>query len=252
MPQAHVMATSAAVARRALSIRSQSVGVRVLTLALPATLQAALLFAVFRWILDLQTNAQFLFSVMTLSLIWGSITQSVLAMTSAYVDNAPLMRGLAVPALALPIGTGLATALVFTPPLAALMLVGLANWASTYTLLLPLAILEHLLLILAVGTLSAEAYAAVRPVRPAVEAISQVGYFCSPIVYSLSQVPSGMAQTLVTLNPVTGLMELYRAALTDAPPPPGAVAWSLVVTGGLTAWAARRARYRSWDISDAV
>lgn len=240
------------VARRALAINSQASGVRVWGLVLPALIQSGVVLLVLTRALGVRADMRFVLQVLVLTLVWSSFATAVLAMTSSYVDAGPLLKAMKVPPLALSGGTGLATASVFLIPLslagaAALATSPLSPWIA----LLPLALTTHAALLLSVGALCADGYALARPVRALVDRLAQIGYFATPIVYSLGSLPQPL-RTLSSLNPVSGINELYRSSLFGHSPDLIAASWSVAVATTLTVVVVRRARHPSWDLADVL
>ena len=82
-------------------------------------------------------------------------------------------------------------------------------------LLLPLFILMMALLALGVGLLSAEVTVKYRDLRHALPFIIQLWMFASPVIYPTSIVPEKW-KWLVTINPVAGIIEGFRASLTGS------------------------------------
>ncbi len=59
--------------------------------------------------------------------------------------------------------------------------------------------------------------------------ILRLWFYLSPGLYTLSAVPAGRAQTLMKLNPLTGLFEGYRGAILTQTPPGWPLAYTAVV-----------------------
>src|SRR4030095_13148214 len=83
-------------------------------------------------------------------------------------------------------------------------------------LLLPLFVLMMALLALGVGLLSAAVTVKYRDLRHALPFIIQLWMFASPVIYPASIVPEKW-KWLVTINPVAGIIEGFRASLTGSP-----------------------------------
>jgi lipopolysaccharide transport system permease protein len=80
-------------------------------------------------------------------------------------------------------------------------------------LLLPLFVFLMALLALGVGLLSAAVTVKYRDLRHALPFIIQLWMFASPVIYPTSIVPQRW-KWLVTINPVAGIIEGFRACLT--------------------------------------
>ena len=85
---------------------------------------------------------------------------------------------------------------------------------------LPLFTLLALLTALAIGLWLTALNARYRDVRYVIPFLMQVLLFATPVFIPLSQVPPG-ARAIYSLNPMTGVVEGFRWALTDAGSPPG-------------------------------
>jgi lipopolysaccharide transport system permease protein len=83
-------------------------------------------------------------------------------------------------------------------------------------LLLPLFVLMMAMLALGVGLLSAAVTVKYRDLRHALPFIIQLWMFASPVIYPTSIVPDKW-KWLVTINPVAGIIEGFRASLTGTP-----------------------------------
>jgi lipopolysaccharide transport system permease protein len=101
-------------------------------------------------------------------------------------------------------------------PLQALLLPLLVAWVVIFTLALSLIL----------GALSAR----FRDIVSVIPLFIQAGIFVSPVGYSLEGAPKNI-HTLLTLNPVSGLIEIWRWAILDLPNPN----WGVVaIAGGWT------------------
>jgi lipopolysaccharide transport system permease protein len=96
---------------------------------------------------------------------------------------------------------------------------------SPGALLLPLIVPLVLVMALGFGVWLAALNVRYRDVGVAVPFLIQVGLFVTPIVYPYSLVPEGV-QALYALNPMVGILELYRWMLFPEAPFPG---WLVVV-----------------------
>jgi lipopolysaccharide transport system permease protein len=83
-------------------------------------------------------------------------------------------------------------------------------------LLVPFLILLMTLLALGVGLLSAAMTVKYRDLRHALPFIIQLWMFASPVIYPASLVPPKW-KWLLLINPVAGIIEGFRAALTGRP-----------------------------------
>lgn len=148
-------------------------------------------------------------------LLWLFFANAVTNSTNSLVSNANLITKVYFPRLYIPaaaVGAGLVDLGV-----AFLLLVALVfYYGVTLTvniLLLPLFILLITLLAVGVGLLSAALTVKYRDLRHALPFIIQLWMFASPVIYPTSIVPARW-QWLLTINPIAGIIEGFRAALT--------------------------------------
>lgn len=145
--------------------------------------------------------------------VWSFFQSSVVTGTSCLLSNETLVRRSACPRIAFPLAS-VATALpilciVLAPSLAMAIVEGRLSLRVLFT---PLAILW--LIGLTSGTVWLVSAVAVylRDVVAALPLLVQAGAFISPVGYATSSL-SPAVRTLVDLNPLTGLIEVWRWVL---------------------------------------
>jgi lipopolysaccharide transport system permease protein len=151
-------------------------------------------------------------------LLWLFFANAVTNSTNSLVSNANLITKVYFPRMFIPaasVGAGVVDLCV-----SFLLLVALTIYygvtLSVNMLLLPFFILLMTLLALGVGLLSAAVTVKYRDLRHALPFIIQLWMFASPVIYPPSIV-SERWQWLLTINPVAGIIEGFRAALTGHP-----------------------------------
>jgi lipopolysaccharide transport system permease protein len=151
-------------------------------------------------------------------LLWLFFANAVTNSTNSLLSNSNLITKVYFPRLFIPaasVGAGLVDLGV-----AFLLLVTLCIYyglALKLTLLLiPFLILLMALLALGVGLLSAATTVKYRDLRHALPFIIQLWMFASPVIYPASLVPPKW-KWLLLINPVAGIIEGFRAALTGQP-----------------------------------
>ncbi|HSS21917.1 MAG TPA: ABC transporter permease [Pyrinomonadaceae bacterium] len=151
-------------------------------------------------------------------LLWIFFANAVTNSTHSLVSNSNLITKVYFPRLFIPaasVGAGLVDLSV-----AFLLLLGMCFYygiaLSLNILLLPLFVLLMALLALAVGLLAAALTVKYRDLRHALPFIIQLWMFASPVIYPTSVVPEKW-KWLVTINPVAGAIEGFRASLTGTP-----------------------------------
>jgi lipopolysaccharide transport system permease protein len=152
--------------------------------------------------------------VYTAVLLWTFFSNGVTNGANSLIGNSNLITKVYFPRLIIPsaaVGAGL---LDFA--IASVLLVGLlayyglsVTWA--YLMILPLIVLTTLLA-LGVGIWFSGLNVRYRDVRYALPFLIQIWFFVSPIIYPSSLVPEEW-RWLLNLNPITGLVEFFRAVL---------------------------------------
>lgn len=164
-------------------------------------------------------------------LLWTFFANAVSNSTGSLVQNTSLVTKVYFPRLFIPAAATIAGLVDFA--VAAVILVMLAGWYGvplTWGLLwLPAFVLLLLLLAFGVGTLIAALTVKYRDLRHVLPFILQFWFFASPIIYPLSRL-HGHWYWLLAANPVTGIVEGFRAALAGQPLP----VWPIAIAGALT------------------
>jgi ABC-type polysaccharide/polyol phosphate export permease len=163
--------------------------------------------------------------------VWTFIQLSTSLGAAAIVSNGPLVRRSPIPRVALVTGSLLGN----LPPVTVMLVVSLLGTVISRGLPLQALLLPALIAWLMVFTLSlalilSALAARFRDIVSALPVIIQAGIFVSPVGYSLQGAPRNI-HTLLTLNPVSGLIEAWRWGLLDLPNPQ----WGVVgIAGGWT------------------
>jgi lipopolysaccharide transport system permease protein len=104
------------------------------------------------------------------------------------------------------------------------------HWSLTYhALLLPVFILAAFLSASGIGLVFSAFNVSFRDVKYAVPFLIQMGIFVTPVIYPIRYIPARW-QTLIGLNPMTGVVLGFRSALLGSPAPWGLVRLSLVMS----------------------
>ncbi|HEV7906005.1 MAG TPA: ABC transporter permease [Pyrinomonadaceae bacterium] len=148
-------------------------------------------------------------------LIWTFFSNSVTNSTNSLINNTNLITKVYFPRAFIPaaaVAAGLVDLII-----AALILVGMLVYygvaPDSGIALLPFFLLLSVMLALAVGMLISALTVKYRDLRHAVPFLIQFWMFASPVIYPSSIVP-GRWRHLIALNPLTGIVEGFRAALT--------------------------------------
>lgn len=197
-------------------------------------LQIAILTTVFSLVLRVRfgEDARAPFA---LALAWGlfpwiAFQEGVARATTSLVDGGVLVKRMAFPpevVLAQPVLSAAAQLLVALGVLAVLMpLFGVLPSASILLCLLPLAL--QVVLATGVGWILGVLNVYLRDTAQVVVAALQAWFYLTPIVYSAEAAPPGL-RGLLGLNPLSGIVEGYRAFALGGPTPWGGLAWSALV-----------------------
>ena len=144
---------------------------------------------------------------------WTFFSQAVVFSSNSLVNSASLVSKVYFPRILLPlapVGTGLVDLALAIGVLLLLMLVN--SVTPTAIVLLPLAVLLLVFLAAGVGIWLSALNVRYRDVRHAVPFLLQVGLWASPIAYPPSLIPEQW-QTLYALNPMVGIVNLFRFSL---------------------------------------
>ncbi len=183
---------------------------------------------------------------------WNAMADSVRRAAGVYSERAHLLRRLPMPPLVLPaarvlgcfLELGIALALFLgvllvarrPPSLAALGVLGLV----------PL----QLAMALALGAATASLAVLVRDVRALVESLLTIWFLATPVIYPLELLPAGLRR-VVAANPMTPVVEGYRALLLDGRLPPasdlGLLAGGALLLFIVGSWIYRRTRAQIID-----
>jgi ABC-type polysaccharide/polyol phosphate export permease len=162
--------------------------------------------------------------------VWTFIQLSTTLGAAAIIGNSGLVRRSPLPRIALITGSMLGNlppvTIMFTLTIAATVV---DRGLPLQVLLLPLLILWLLVFTLSLALLLAALAARFRDIISVLPLVIQAGIFVSPVGYPLEGAPSNI-HTLLTLNPVSGLVEVWRWAILDMP----GTQWNVV--GVAAAW----------------
>lgn len=153
-------------------------------------------------------------------LTWTFFSNSVTLASNSLVANSSLIEKVYFPRMIIPAATVAGTLVDFA--IAGVLLIPLAahygvtpGWPAV---LMPVLMLLTTLLALGVGMLVSALAVRYRDVRYVLPFAVQVWFFLTPIIYPSSLVPTEH-RWLLALNPLTGIVDGYRAALFGRPLP---------------------------------
>jgi lipopolysaccharide transport system permease protein len=171
---------------------------------------------------------------------WAYFSQAILGCTNVIVENQHVITKVYFPRLVLPLAA-VSSGLVDFAIGFIVMLVLTASygiWPSSAALALPLLVLLVLLTALGIGLWTSALNALYRDVRSIIPFLVQFWMLASPVAYPSSLVPHRW-RWLYGLNPMAGVIDGFRWALTGHGAPPGPLLLAstamvvIVLVGGL-------------------
>jgi lipopolysaccharide transport system permease protein len=216
----------ARLARRDLSVRYKQSAVGVLW-AILQPLLLGIVFSVFLGSLaDVPSGNGVEYPVFALSgmVMWLFFANAMSLASQSTVSNAQLISKVYFPRIIIPLAAVIQPAIDFALALlvvfAALAVYGVE--IGPQILLLPLLMPLALAVALGLGLWLSALHVKYRDVQVIVPFAVQVGLFVTPILYPFELVPDNL-QWLYSLNPMVGVLELYRWMLFDGSDWPGAI-----------------------------
>lgn len=176
-------------------------------------LQAAVLVAVFSSVVRVRVPGDYPVFVVAGMVPWSFFVAAMASASTAIVDNAPLASKIYFPRAVLPlvvVGANLYGLAVTTAILVVLVVVRLHHLGVEVLLLLPATVLV-VLLVAAFGLLDSVLHVYFRDLRFAIQAALLVWFYVTPIFYPRTLAHGALAG-VVAANPMTGVVEMYRAA----------------------------------------
>lgn len=165
---------------------------------------------------------------------WWAFQEASLRATGALVEQASLLRRLPIPATLPIVASTIAAIAVQMLGFCLFLLVfvafgvldpGWSWWA------LPLVGALHAAMAIGLGLVLAPLYLVARDVMQVVILGLTVGFFASPVLYELGDLPETL-QLLACANPLIGVLGLFRTVVLGASAPPVlAIVWLLIAIG---------------------
>jgi ABC-type polysaccharide/polyol phosphate export permease len=183
---------------------------------------------------------------------WLAFQESVIRATTSLADNGILVKRMAFPPeivlvepiLAATVQLGIALGLV----LALMPMLGVGVAVTVPLCLIPLAI--QMALAIGIGWILGVLHVYIRDTAQVVVAALQAWFYLTPIVYAVESAPE-VLQDLLSINPLLGIVENFRAFALGEPPHWGALVWSAVaavLSLAAGAFAVSRARAELADL----
>lgn len=162
--------------------------------------------------------------------IWNLVMNGISKAGNSLIGSSYLISKVYFPRLIIPLSNVVGEAVDFA--VAGVLLIALMIRYRAVPgigiVLLPLPLLLAFLLSFGAGLWVAALNVEYRDVRIAIPFVLQLAMYLTPVVYPLSAIPLRY-RPLALLNPMTGIVQTFRAALLDLPVPGTALAWSAFI-----------------------
>jgi ABC-type polysaccharide/polyol phosphate export permease len=225
----------AMLARKEFFVRYRRASFGMLWAVFLPLFQAVVLAVVFSRVANIHTGkvnyVVFIFSGMV---AWSFFASAVGGGGTAIVDGAGMSSKIYFPRAVLPLVVVAASVYGFAVSAVILLVMTIVSGVSlgTHTLLLVPAVITMVALSTAFALVFAALHVYFRDMRFIVQALLLAWFYVTPIIYPLTKV--GHLATVLKANPVTGVVELFRAATVGADPGwVTTVWWTLGWTGAL-------------------
>jgi lipopolysaccharide transport system permease protein len=201
-------------------------------------------------------NNKFAYAIYLMSgmLGWSLFTEVISRCLTLFVDNGHLLKKIVFPRLCLPlivIGSALVNSgLLFLSVLVVFGMLG--HWPGIHILWVPLLLMITLILALGIGLILGILNVFMRDIGQVIPIVLQLGFWFTPIVYSLEAVPQAFRQVLHS-NPLLPIIKgLQNAMLYDTPPDVAALSGVFLVAILLMAFAMTLFRRANPEIVDVL
>jgi lipopolysaccharide transport system permease protein len=180
--------------------------------------------------------------------VWQYLAMCLGDSPNAIIGSTNLVKKAAFPRLMLPLAIVLANFVNFLfSAVVVVVYVRLAGESFGAMGWLPVALLTHVALCLGVSLMLASLNVFFRDVQHVIGIVSMAWFFMTPVIYDASLIEKVSANPVTQfwvnlgfhLNPMTGLLAVYRAALIGAPAPAAylvipslSIAWLICLAGG--------------------
>lgn len=216
--------------RAELTARYKTTGLGFLWFVLTPLVLMAVLTVVFQNVIQLNVPDYPLFVLAGL-LPWTFFQMGVGGATTSLVRSPTLIKRVRMPRAFLPLSTITANLVHFLIALGLFLILALllGHPPSIRLAFLPLLVLLQLAYIVGTGLLLASLQVSYRDVEFLVTAALRVLFYLTPLFYPLRLVPEAW-RPLYLLNPMAGIIELYRMVLLTGVPFDGFVAFMATIT----------------------
>lgn len=174
------------------------------------------IYVVFTQIFKAGTGAHYGVYILCNVILWTFFTEVTGASIQCLVAREGLLRKMRFPRLAIPLSVCLTASFTLAMNLVVVVIFALANGVDPrWTWLeMPVVIALWGMLALGVGMILSVLYVRMRDVQPIWDVISQILFYGSPLVYTLSRY-SPSARPYVLINPIAALVQQTASAFID-------------------------------------
>ena len=209
--------------------------------------QAAILAVVFSKIVQIGTGFSYPVFIFSGFVAWNLFSSALSGASTSIVDNSALASKIYFPRAVLPIANVVTNLYGYAVTVVALIIMSIAFGESVGVKVLYLVPATLIVVLLTSGfsLLCAALHVYFRDIRYLIQAALTVWFYVTPVLYPLNKA-SGLIKTGVKLNPMTGVVELFRAAILR---PDHGWLLTLVITGVwiLATWGAAVVLHRRFD-----
>ena len=199
-------------------------------------LNTAVFSVIFTQVADIQTPVPYPVFAYCGLWVWNMFASSLRFSVISLTSNATLISKVYFPREIFPFSSVLVCLVDFA--VGSVMLVGLMMWyqvpVGLSLLWLPLVVAVHVIFTAAIALLLSMANLFYRDVKYLFEAVIAVWMFATSVVYPVDRV-GGTIGELLRLNPMTPIIDGYRAVILLNSPPPAALATAAALAVGLFA-----------------
>lgn len=153
-------------------------------------------------------------------MLWNLFANAITATSNSVVNNSNILKKIYFPRIFFPMSSLLVslfdffiTLLIYIPVMIYYNVY--PNWQIIY--ILPVCIILVSILVLGIGSFFGALNVKYRDVKYIIPFVVQLLFFISPVFYSNNQIALPWVKTLYYLNPMTGIIELFRFGLFNTP-----------------------------------
>ena len=222
--------------RTELTARYKTTALGILWFGLSPALLTIVFTVVFQHLLQLAID-QYALVVLAAVLPWSYSQTALQNSTTAITRSSGIVKRVRIPRALIPLSTVAASLVHFVASLTVMvaLLPALGGTLTPWLFALPMVVALHTAGLAGLALLTSGLNVYYRDVEHVLALALRVGFYITPTFYPLSYVPA-FWRPLALLNPMTGILEVYRALIVHGTTPPAdvltaAVLWSVLSLG---------------------